>query len=250
MAGVDLLEATVEPRGLVGDRRWMVTDGEGKFLTQRDLPVLATVRVVVDEEGGLTLKAEGMPLLEVEPPTGPSERVRLWKDVVDVLPGSEAAAAWLSSFVGRKVTLVYQSSECFRPVDPGWSRPGDLVSLADGYPLLLTTTASLDDLNNRLEVPVPMNRFRPNLVVATAQPWIEDDWHQIRIGDVIFRVAKPCGRCKVTTIDQKRGIITGKEPLRTLSTFRQKDGKTMFGMNLIPQSQGDVRVGDRIEILH
>ena len=139
-------------------------------------------------------------------------------------------------------------ADTIRPVNPAYGRPGDHVSFADGYPALLASEASLADLNSRLAAPVPMNRFRPNLVVDGTEAFAEDGWSRIRIGEVVFRVVKPCDRCVVTTIDQKTGKA-GKEPLRTLSRYRKKDGKVYFAQNLIPDAPGTLRRGDPVEVL-
>jgi uncharacterized protein YcbX len=134
-----------------------------------------------------------------------------------------------------------------RAVSPDHSRPGDIVGFADGFPLLLATTASLEDLNARLTVPVPMNRFRPNVVVEGCSPWEEDGWTQVTVGQVPFRVAKPCGRCVIITTDQRTGE-RGVEPLRTLATFRQKDGKVNFAQNCVPDADGVLAVGDELRV--
>jgi hypothetical protein len=159
-----------------------------------------------------------------------------------------AAHAWFSRYLGFDCRLVYMDEAAHRPVDPQYAPEGREVSFADGYPLLLTAEASLADLNARLDAPVPMNRFRPNLVVAGGMAFAEDGWSRVRIGAVPFQVVKPCARCVVTTIDPQTAA-QGKEPLRTLSRFRRRQGKVFFGENLIPEQPGIVRVGDPVEVL-
>ncbi|NEA39139.1 MOSC N-terminal beta barrel domain-containing protein [Streptomyces sp. SID11385] len=253
---LDVSEAVVEPWGLAGDRRWMLVDGEGRQLTQREEPRLALLDVRRQDDGGLVLSGPGHAPCHVPVPAGESAVVQLFRDKVEVVPAADAASAWCAAYLRRPVRLVHLGAPATaRPVDPVYARPGDTVSLADGYPLLLTSTASLDALNSLIAVdglsaegPVPMNRFRPNLVVSGGAPWAEDGWERVRIGEVLFRVTKPCGRCVVTTVDQATAV-RGKEPLRTLARHRRREGKAMFGMNLVPESAGSVRVGDRLTVV-
>ena len=138
--------------------------------------------------------------------------------------------------------------EILRPVNPDYAREGDIVSFADAFPLLLISQASLDDLNSKLAVPVPMNRFRPNIVINGCGAFDEDGWKKIRVGNMVFHVMKPCGRCVTTTVDQSTGV-QGKEPLATLSKYRKVDGKVLFGQNVIPEKRGMVHVGDVVEVI-
>lgn len=248
-AGVALTEARVEARGLAGDRRWMIVDPNGRFLTQREHPRLALLKAHA-AGGALRLEAPAHGALDVPvpPPDGAAETVQVWRDTVEATPAGAEADAWLSAFVGAACRLVYMPDASTRPVDPAYGRPGDHVSFADGYPVLLAAEASLADLNGRLDAPVPMNRFRPNLVVRGSEPFAEDTWRRIRIGDVAFRVVKPCARCTVPTVDQATGVA-GKEPLRTLSRYRKKDGKVYFAQNLIAEQPGTLRSGDAVEVL-
>jgi uncharacterized protein YcbX len=153
--------------------------------------------------------------------------------------------AWLTDQLGTPCRLVHQPTESVRPLATGRSRGGEHVSLADAYPYLLTTEASLSDLNQRLDRPVGMERFRPNLVVEGATPWSEDGWQRLQIGAVTFRVAKPCERCRVTTVDPDTGE-TGPEPLRTLATFRRHGDGVVFGVNLVAETNGPLRLGDPV----
>jgi uncharacterized protein YcbX len=164
------------------------------------------------------------------------------------VPAGPAADEWLSEAIGSPCRLVYMADpERARPVDPEYGRAEDRVSFADGFPMLVTTQASLDDLNAQLEHPIPMNRFRPNLVVAGGEAWAEDRWRGLLVGDVMFRVAKECARCVVTTIDQRTAEKSPQsEPLRTLAKFRRKDGNVMFGQNLVPDRRGILRIGDPV----
>lgn len=178
--------------------------------------------------------------------------VTVWSSTVLAATAGKDADKWFSAFVDRPVRLVYLDDPARRPVDPEYGAPGDVVSFADGYPLLLTSTSSLDSLGNWLveagDQPVPMNRFRPNVVVTGAEPWAEDRWRRITIGDVCFRVAKPCGRCVVTTTDQRTGEC-GSQPLKMLGRRRRFGQQLVFGQNIIPDGEGIIRTGDPVQVL-
>ncbi|MGX2998647.1 MOSC domain-containing protein [Streptomyces sp. JNUCC 64] len=250
-------EATVEPWGLSGDRRWMLVDESAKAVTQRQRPRLALVHAAPRPGGGLLLSAPGRaPLTVAVPDPGPRLPVQVWGDTVAAAPADPSADAWLSDFLDVPVRLVHMPDPAVsRPVDPAFAHTGETVSFADGYPLLVTSLGSLDALNDLIahgdhadEGPLPMNRFRPNLVVSGTEPWAEDDWSRIAVGEVTFRVAKKCGRCAVTTTDQ-RTAVRGKEPLRTLARHRRIDGQLVFGQNLVPERTGVLRVGDPVTVL-
>ncbi|MFF4637881.1 MOSC domain-containing protein [Streptomyces olivaceus] len=253
-----LREVVVEPWGPAGDRRWMLVDDGGKVVTQRGRPHLALATADLLPGGGVRLSAPGTRPLTVPVPRGVGTiAVRLFRDKVEVVPADdEAAHAWCSALLGADVRLAHLDDPATRrPVDLRYGRPGETVSLADGFPLLLTTTASLDALNSLIargghaaEGPVPMNRFRPNLVVSGTEPWAEDGWSRIAVGEVSFRVAKPCGRCVVTTTDRDTAR-RGAEPLHSLGRHRRVDGGLVFGQNLVPLGRGTVRVGDPVRIL-
>jgi hypothetical protein len=245
--------AVVEPWGLAGDRRWMLVDGATrKAVTQREQPRMTLVGAWPRDGGGLRLSAPDRAPIDVDvPPPGPLETVRIFAGTLEVRPAGEAADAWLSEFLGVPVRLVHlDRPELRRPIDPRYARPGETVSLADGFPLLVTTTASLDALNALIaagdhahEGPLPMDRFRPNVVVDGTAPWAEDGWRRVRIGEVVFRVPKDCARCVITTTDQHTGA-RGREPLRSLGRHRNFDARLVFGQNLVPETPGTLRVGD------
>ena len=243
--------AFVERRGLRRDRRFMIVDLQGRFITQRDVPALALV-VPKLTDTSLSLSAPNMPGLSLPvAANGPMKLVSIWSsDAVKAIDQGDEAAEWLSSYLKVPARLVYMPDESIRPVNRQYAvRPDDHVSFADGYPVLIASQESLDDLNARLESPLPMDRFRPNLVVAGCPPFEEDGWKRIRVGEVELALVKPCARCEVTTIDQA-SAVRSKEPLETLATFRRADGnKVMFGMNVIPLNEGWLRVGDPVEIL-
>lgn len=247
--GVEADLATVGKTGFELDRRWMLIGDDGRFLSQREYHQLAQVRVQVGEDG-LHLEAPGLPALEVgfEGAGGPSSRVQVWDDECVAVAEGEDAARWFSKHLGCSARLVRMASDDARPLGSSTAQPGDHVSFADGFPFLLLSVASLDKLNRRLSLPVSMDRFRPNIVIEGCEPHAEDGWDRIRIGEVPFRFAKPCARCLVTTVDQTTGE-RGREPLRTLSTYRTVDGQVLFGQNLVHEGRGAVGVGDPVEVL-
>ncbi len=249
-AGIPLQTAQVERRGLKGDRRWLVTDPQGMFQTQRSLPKMALISVAVENEA-LHLEAPGMPPLKVEPPenNGSVMQVEVWGDECKAISASATAHAWMSQYLGIDCRLVYMPEDSIRLVNQKYATdPTDHVSFADGFPFLLISQASLDDLNQRLESPLPMNRFRPNFVVIGCAPFAEDTWKRIRIGTMEFHLVKPCARCIVTTVDQQTAN-RGQEPLRTLAQYRMQDGKILFGQNLVSVGEGQISVGDAVEVL-
>ncbi|MCU0970801.1 MAG: MOSC N-terminal beta barrel domain-containing protein [Gammaproteobacteria bacterium] len=249
LGGVALDESDVQRRGLRWDRHWMVVDASGRFLTQRQLPRMALVATRVDGDG-LLLNAPGMPALRLPlDASGEPVTVTVWRDTLVARAASVEADRWLSDFLGMACRLVRFPAASSRPVDPAYARPGDETAFSDGFPLLLAGDGSLAELNRHLARPLAMSRFRPNLVVAGAEPFAEDGWRRIRVGGVALRVAKPCSRCLITTVDPARGEVDGDEPLRALAAFRQRGNKVYFGQNLIPDSEGVIRVGDRVEVL-
>ncbi|MEU7000457.1 MOSC N-terminal beta barrel domain-containing protein [Nonomuraea sp. NPDC046570] len=256
--GHDVEAADVEPWGLAGDRRYLVIDGKGEMLTARQHPWLLSCRAEVDADG-LTLTGPHAAPLRVTP-TPRTYTIKVRRTEVELTDCGDDAAAWLSTLAGEPVRLAWLDDPTRRPVNPEYGRPSDRVSLADGYPLLLTSTSSLARLNDWIaetaaergeEVPVPlaMRRFRPSVVVSGAgEPFEEDGWTRVRVGEVDFRVAKLCDRCVMTTIDPGT-LAKGKEPLRTLARHRRWDGKVWFGVNLIPDAPGRVSVDDPVTLL-
>ena len=225
-------------RGLRHDRRWMLVDAEtSRFVSQREDARLARVDVALDD-AGYAVRCDAGSVSIPERAEGATCSVTIWNDVVDAVEHPEGSELF-SALLSRGVRLVYQTG------DRATSR-GGAVSFADGYPFLLISSASLDDLNGRLEHALPMTRFRPNFVVSGATAYAEDEWRELTIGEATFRNVKLCDRCTVTTIDAEGNA--GKEPLRTLATYRKRDGKVWFGVNLLPDfDRADVRVGDVVQ---
>jgi uncharacterized protein YcbX len=254
--GEALESATVEPWGLAGDRRWMIVDDTGNAVTAREHPQLLRVRPQLVTDGVL-LRGPDLDDLVVRKPRGSLAEVTLFhRRPFAAAVADDAAHAWVSKAVGMPCRLIYQDDPTRRPTNPDVGDESDRVSLADGYPLLLTTEESLGRLNELIAEgamsdveALPMVRFRPNVVIAGAVPWAEDGWRRLRIGAAKFRAVKGCDRCVLTTIDPDTGL-KGKEPIATLARHRKWDGATWFGMNLVPDSPGVmITVGDDVQIV-
>ena len=256
--GERLDEASVEPWGLAGDRRWMVVDPDGLALTAREVHPLLLLHPEITA-AGLRVRAAGAAPLDVAvPDPGRQVPVRLWRSELTAAHAEEADA-WLGEVLGRPARLVHLDDPTRRPVSAEYAAPDDRVSFADGYPLLVTTTASLAALNDVVlersqgaHEPLPMTRFRPNVVVDGVPAWAEDDWRRVRIGGVDFRAVKGCARCVITTLDPGTAE-GGKEPIASLARIRRWDGATWFGTNLVPDLPDGrpvtIREGDAVEVL-
>ncbi|MFO7546528.1 MAG: MOSC domain-containing protein [Trueperaceae bacterium] len=256
-AGIALDAADLDATGLRHDRRWMVVDPDGRFLSQRQVSRLCLVKPRFDEDA-LVLSAPGMADVAVplRPEDGTRRDVRVWSDDVPAVVLGGEVRDWLTDFlakdVGGPLDLAYFPIDSERQVRQDFGRPGDRVAFADAFPFLLIGEGSLEDLNQRLVArgaeAIPMNRFRPNLVLSGTAPYEEDGWRQVRIGDVPFQVVKAAGRCVVTTTDQATGEV-GTEPLATLNTYRREGKAVLFGQYLVHDGGGMVRVGDEVVAL-
>ena len=256
LSGISLNETTVERRGLKFDRRWLLVDEKNNFLTQREFPKMATLKVAIKENSLAVSENEVNKInISFKPEVDISARVKIWGSSCLAKVYEDEINQWFSDVLNTNCRLVLMPEETRRKVNYFYAvQPDDHVSFADGYPFLLIGENSLADLNSRLEKDVPMNRFRPNFVVKDSEAFAEDGWKRIKIGETVFHIVKPCGRCVMTTINQATGENNGKEPLKTLESYRipkrSVKRKILFGQNLISESEGDVlSVGDRIKVL-
>jgi uncharacterized protein YcbX len=259
LGGFAVPEAELTDRGLQHDRRWMLVDDAGAFQTQRELVAMACLHTAPSSQGFQVTDIRDGKTLELPWRLANAERQRVsvWSDTVTALRGDPASCAWFSERLQRKVHLVYMPDSSRRSTDGRYAR--GLTSLSDGFPYLIVSQASLDDLNARGRAwaqersntwaHVPMDRFRPNLVIAGGTAFQEDGWMEIRIGEACFRLVKPCARCVVVTTDQLTGE-RGREPLRMLSMYRARGNKVMFGMNAVGDATGAVAVGQDVLPVH
>jgi uncharacterized protein YcbX len=251
LGGIAVQEALVEERGFKYDRRWMLVDPSGEFLTQRQHPKLALLQVALGKsELTVFSKVDSFRKItfDLEMNSGKEMQVKVWGDEVAALQVAPAVSAWFSDFLGMDVELVVMPESSHRKLDPRYAVQEESVSFADGMPYVIIGQASLDELNGRLADPVGMDRFRPNLVFSGGDAYAEDQFKQLQIGEVEFQVVKPCARCVMITVDQEKGT-KGKEPLATLATYRSQGAKVYFGQNAVSLTQGIVRVGDPIQQL-
>jgi len=250
LGGVAVDEAVIDERGFVDDRRWMVVDPKGRFRTQRRLPRMALIRTAIAGDSYM-LSTDGAAELRIpRVHDGPRAPVIVWNDTVDAAVHPEGSA-WLTEALGVDCRLVHMPPGVIRPVDPDYAAPDDRVGFADGFPFLVAGEASLDALNEALvaggSAPVSMPRFRPNITVSGAAPFAEDGWSRVRIGEVTFRGPKLCTRCIMTTVDPATGERGGGgEPLKTLGAIHTVNNRITFGMNLVHDRTGTVRVGDPV----
>ncbi len=263
LGGISLEKSVVEKRGLQFDRRWMLVDENNQFLTQREFPKMATISLELVKEG-LSVSAKNFEnlLVPYKPHDDKKIEVRVWQSLCEGIVMEKQYNDWFSEVLKMNCRLVYMPDETERAVNPLFNKNNDIVSFADGYPFLVIGENSLNDLNEKLDDSIPMNRFRPNFVVQNSAPFAEDNWTKLQIGNTIFRLTKPCARCVITTIDQTEGFVTGKEPLKTLADYRlAKDifpnnfsffglekNSVLFGQNLIAENFGEtLKIGDEVK---
>ena len=248
--GISLENAVPEQRDLAHDRRWMVVDDSGQFMTQRTCPSMSLINTNLSAQT-LNLNAPGMSelCLPLFPTEGKSQEVEIWGDRCEAWTSNPQAEKWISEYLGKSCKIVFMPDHSNRPVDPLYASGENQVSFSDDFPLLLISAASLNDLNSRLVEKISMNRFRPNLVVENTSAYEEDSWKFIRIGDCELQVVKPCSRCILTTVDPEKGAFSGKEPLRTLASYRKENGQVLFGQNLIATIKGELKVGMTVELV-
>jgi len=249
LGGIRLASASVMPKGLQYDRRWMLIDEAGMFITQRIHSRMAFFKLsFTDSQFAITFKDDAIYMPVNAPVSIHPVSALIWDDSVEVYEVLGEYSRWFSQRLGISCRLVYFPEKNQRFVDEKYRIYEDQVSLADGYPFLIIGQRSLDDLNSRLESPIPMNRFRPNFVFTGGEPYEEDNWRNFRIGKNRFAGVKPCSRCVLTTVNQETAE-RGTEPLATLSTYRKINSKIHFGQNLIATDYNEIYEGDKIELL-
>jgi len=246
-AAISLEQVVLDEFGLQHDRRWMLVDASGNFLSQRQLPEMCLISAEV-MEASLKLKAPGMPDIDAFTNESSVSEVTVWGDQCNARDCGEDVAEWLSYFLNTSCRLVYFPDDENRQVDIEYANQGDRTGFSDGFPLLLISQASLDDLNDRLSSPVVMKRFRPNIVVSGTEAFAEDNWKEIKVGDITMRVVKPCSRCSIPSVDPQTGKRSA-EPVKTLRSYRLRDSKVYFGQNVIAEGTGMFELGMPVEII-
>ena len=253
LGGIRLDFANITTRGLENDRRFMLVDENGRFLSQREHPQLAIFQTEIEGKFlKITHKKTKQNLtINLSPPSQPSLlSVTIWDDNTTAVESSSEASAWFTKILEIPVRLVYMPEESQRKTDTQYSLTGEeITSFSDGYPILIIGQSSLDDLNDRLENPVNINRFRPNFVFTNGEPFEEDNWHEFTVGNIRFFGVKPCARCIMTTIDQEPGEKKDREPLLTLNKYRKAGNKILFGQNVLISQLGTVSVGEDVTVI-
>jgi len=249
LGGISVDSALAEERGLKYDRRYLLVDENNIFITQRDLPQLALLKLSFTDNGFkvLSIKDGSASALPFQSNSKEIVSVTIWDDVCSAVRVSKDLDNWFSEAINKKCSLVYMPEDEKRIVEEKYIDEEHIVSFADAYPYLIIGQSSLDDLNERLDSPIPMNRFRPNFVFAGGKPYEEDNWKDFKIGDLKFKAVKPCARCIITTTNQE-SAERGVEPLKIFSEYRKVNNKVMFGMNLVCNQNGTVSVNQKIEL--
>lgn len=252
LSGIALNQSLIEDPGLQFDRRWMLVDEKNKFLTQREFPQMAKFDLKLEDEN-LTVSFQGETLnVPFDKNYAHSANVKIWSNAVKAEIYDDEINQWFSERFNSPCRLAVLGNKSKRKVSPFYAvrKFQDTVGFADAYPFLVAGENSLSNLNEKMEKALPMNRFRPNFVIAESEPFAEDRWKKIKIGKTIFHVVKACARCSMTTINQQTGEKDGAEPLKTLASFRKKNGKVYFGQYLIADKAGEIiKIGDKVEIL-
>jgi MOSC domain-containing protein len=245
-AQISLNRAKLSPFGLEFDRRWMLIDEQGIMLTQRKHARMCLIHSRLNN-GQLTVNAPGMPALDIHS-TNSIKKATVWEDTCNAYDCGDNASNWFSIFLNTPARLVYFPDDEQRQVDLEYAKPGDITAFSDGFPYLLISQASLNDLNSRLQIPVEMKRFRPNVVVTGNEAFAEDQWKRLRIGGIEFSLVKPCSRCAIPGINPTTAEKTA-EPVKTLANYRLREKKILFGQNVIALGSGVLKVGMPVEIL-
>lgn len=250
LGGIAVNRAVLTDRGFEYDRRWMLVDGNNRFMSQREHPAMALLQVQLSATGlRIYHKAYSGQSVDIPltPPSGQRVAAQVWDDVCEVQYVSNCADTWLSAMLSFPCRLVYMPGSTRRRVDERYAANGEITSLSDGYPVLIIGQASLDDLNQRMALSLPMNRFRPNIVFSGGPAYEEDTMAHFTVNGISFYAVKPCARCVMTTISQETAA-TSKEPLKTLAGYRNRDNKIYFGQNVLYESGGALHIGDQINV--
>lgn len=255
LGGIELTESQLEERGLKYDRRYMLVDEHGQFMSQRTTPQMSLFKTSLSRKGievnYSNDSSSSSVTLPFETESSELRKVSIWEDECLAIEVSPEINQFFSNHLSKKCSLVYMPDSTRRLVDTDYALNNEITAFADAFPLLLIGQSSLDDLNKRLPADnqLSWDRFRPNVVVSTDFPFEEDSWEKFRIGDLDFMCAKPCARCVMTTVDQYTGKM-GKEPLRTLASYRTVKNKVLFGQNVLIQStKGILRIGDKVTLI-
>lgn len=248
MAGIAIEEAELCSTGFKNDRRWMLVDSNNKFVSQRELPLLCLFKTKISPKNISITYLNNELTIPCELQNGIYQKVTIWEDEVDSIVAPNFINEWFSLQTKTELKLVYMPDTASRLVENKFAPKNQLVSFADGYPLLLIGQASIDFLESKSKQSIDVNRFRPNIVIKGEKAHEEDSWKEIQIQNIKFNVVKPCARCVITTINQTNAKVS-TEPLKTLSTYRKKDNKILFGQNLIGPSSGIISVGDLITVV-
>jgi uncharacterized protein YcbX len=248
LAGIALKSSELDAMGLKHDRRWMLVSPNGDFLSQRKLPQMALIQPKFIQQQLFLSTANQPDLVVAEANAQQTMQVSIWKDSVTAQCVGEEADKWLSKALGTPCHLVYIPDSEIRQCDPKFAKQGDHTGFSDGFPILLISTASLEDLNQRLDQAVSMKRFRPNIVVDGCEAFAEDHWAEFSIGEIAMRGVKPCSRCILTTVDPATGQRSGVEPLQTLMRYRKQGSNVYFGQNVIHNAIGNIQIGDSVVI--
>lgn len=251
LGGIELFSVDVGDRGFKYDRRWMLVDENNRFMTQRDTLEMALLKTSFHKDSLQVIFKNNVSENILIPLTIGNRKkitVSIWDDSCDAIEPGDLFNEWFSDILRKKCKLVYMPDDSLRKVDGTYAANEEITAFSDGYPILLIGQSSLDDLNSRLKDPVPINRFRPNMVFTGSRAFEEDEFQQFTIGAINFMGVKLCGRCVMTTIDQHKGI-KNKEPLQTLSTYRQANNKIYFGQNLLHTGTGMINVHDKVNVL-
>lgn len=246
-AGIEIQEAEITDRGFQYDRRWMLIDNNGRFLSQREYVELCFFQPVI-KSNGLEVYHKKYPSQKIFIPfeyNSENQDVTIWDDTCNANIVSENINTFFSDLLKQEVKLVYMADNSHRLIDTKYAKEGELTSFSDGYPFLLIGQSSLNDLNKKTSESIPINRFRPNIVFTGGEAFIEDTWKDFSINNILFTCAKPCARCVVTTINQETGE-KGKEPLVTLNQYRKQNNKILFGQNIIHHGLGKIKLGDQL----